>query len=66
MSPNQACSIDTAYWGAFAFHTACPMEEISATYTYGVYETTDQKKCVTRGEDLPVEGNIDSLEKCAL
>ena len=37
LSPNQFCSLDTAFWGSFAYTSSCPNDQISAIATWGVY-----------------------------
>lgn len=66
LSPNQACSIDTSYWGSFAFSTSCPADQLSALYTAAVYTNNGGIECTTKDELMTVGGDMDSLDKCAL
>ena len=69
LSPNQHCSLDTTYWGSFAYNTACPSDQISATATFHIFEETyDGVKCkqLDRNKNNVVEDTIDSLDKCAM
>ena len=60
--------MDTAYWGSFAYTSACSSEHLTAKSTYAVYVDNNGVECeqLPQNEDKPVTELIDSLNKCAM